>query len=55
MIYKKITPNATKGTTIVAIRLPVVERSNTPIAPVHLPIIKLPQYKETYFEISFAC
>ena len=37
------TPNAKKGTIMVAMVLPMPFKLNTLMAPVHLPIIKLPQ------------
>ena len=47
----KIIPNAIKGSRTVRILRIFLSKLNAPIAPVHLPIIKLPQYKEIYCEI----
>jgi hypothetical protein len=40
-----------KGTITVAIIFPVLDKLKTLIAPVHRPIIKLPQYSDIYLEI----
>src|SRR5437868_7061874 len=54
MFTPMITPNATRGTTNCKIAFVCFVNLNALIAPVHRPIIKLPQYTEIYFADSEA-